>query len=465
MKEAVHQMICRHQLLRSGETIIVAVSGGPDSMALLHFLWNMRKRYHIDVRACHLNHQLRGDEASEDASFVKAYCKDHGICLYQKELNVKKYAKERKVGTQLAARELRYQWFSQLLATIPNSCIATGHHGDDQVETMMMRLIRGTTPIYSFGIPVQRKLGEGRLIRPFLGVTKMELEAYCREEGLSSRHDSSNDSNVYTRNRIRHELLPILKKENPNIHVHMQRQNEWMSEDQHFLMKQAEELLPSMIVNKSDQKVTISRPAFLSAALPLQRRLIHLILSYLCGRNSPKITSIHIEQVLALLVREHPSSEYHLAETLYVRREYDVCHFLVPTRHPAFEREQTLPIRGQVSMYQWFFESFVTTDCHVVEADHQIVLDLDDVTTPLIVRTRRADDRIACRGMEGTKKVGRLFIDRKIPKQERERWPLLVDGEGRILWVPFLHRTRFANVGPSTNKKLVISCHRNDEMC
>lgn len=463
MREAVHTTINRYQLLPPGSTVIVAVSGGPDSMALLHFLWSVRGRYQIDVCACHLHHQLRGEEADDDANYITSYCEENGIKLYQKKLDVKRYAKEQKKGTQLAARELRYRWFLELVTSIPNSQIATGHHGDDQVETMFMKMIRGSIPLQPFGIPLKRELGKGAIIRPFLYVTKAEIEAYCKEASIFPRYDSSNGSSKYTRNRIRQQLLPVVKKENANIHIHMQRQNEWETDDHLFLLQLAEEALSEITINKSEQNVTISRLAFLDVAVPLQRRMIQLILSYLC-ENASTITAIHIERVIRLLQSEHPSGEIQLGDSLYVHREYHVCHFLFQGKKRQERQTELLTIPGKVFMHQWIIEASITEDRDFVEQPNQIVLDLNQVVTPLIVRSRQQDDKIAGRGMEGTKKVGRLFIDRKTPKREREKWPIIVDGSGQILWVPFLHRTRISNAGPATKKKLVLACWKDDKM-
>ncbi|TWI53211.1 tRNA lysidine(34) synthetase TilS [Halalkalibacter nanhaiisediminis] len=463
MKQEVHKFINRHQLISPNETIIVAVSGGPDSMALLEFLWSERERYHIKVCVCHVHHQLRGSEADEDAKYVQAYCEGKNIPFYQKRVQVKEYAAKQQIGTQLAARELRYEWFSELLSTIPNSKIATGHHGDDQVETMLMKMIRGSMPLHSFGIPAKRELGFGLIIRPFLSITKEEIEQYCKEASIYPRYDSSNQSQTYTRNRVRQDILPILKRENGNIHIHMQRQNEWADDDHDFLMSLAGEVLPTIIIEKSERNVTISRQALLNVVVPLQRRLIHLILSYLYGKNSPLTTSIHIEQVLELFNREKPSGELHLSDSVFVRRDYDVCHFSDALMKTIKEREHVLSIPGRIFTSNWTMEASLTDNNEVTEAQNQVVLDLDAITEPLIVRSRRPSDRIACRGMEGTKKVGRLFIDRKIVKHEREQWPILVDGNGQILWVPFLHRTRLANVGPQTKNKLVVTCYRQEK--
>ncbi|MET3507946.1 tRNA lysidine(34) synthetase TilS [Halalkalibacter oceani] len=460
MKHDVHKFIRKHRLIEAGDTIIVAVSGGPDSIALLDFLWKERTRYSIDVRACHVHHQLRDVEADEDEAYIRQFCQKRRIPLYSKRVDVKKYAMASGDGTQVAARKLRYEWFSELLSEMPNSKLATGHHGDDQTETMLMQMIRGGLPIRAYGIPAVRKLGDGVVIRPFLGITKEMIEHYCKQHGLSARYDSSNRARTYTRNRIRQDVLPVLKRENQQVHTHMQRWQEWMNDDQQWLQQQAEESLSSIIIEKSERNVTISCAALLSVALPLQRRLIHLILNYLYGKNSPSITSIHIEQVLELMNQDNPSWDYHLSRSFIVRREYDFCHFSGAQENTLEEQEHILSVPGRIEFADWVLEAYITEDAAFTEAENEIVLDKKALAEPLLIRKRQPSDRIACRGMEGTKKVGRLFIDRKIPKQERENWPILVDGNGEVLWVPYLHRTRVAQAEDDSSCRLVVACCR-----
>jgi tRNA(Ile)-lysidine synthase len=463
MKPDVHNFIKKHNLFNDCDLVIVAVSGGPDSMALLHYLWQMKEAYQIQVAACHIHHQLRGTEADEDAFYVQQFCDKRGIPLFQRRINVKAYAKEQKKGTQVAARELRYQCFEELLNERPKSKIATGHHGDDQVETMLMKMARGSLPLYTYGIPLERDLGKGSIVRPLLGITKEEIEHYCIEASIHPRRDSSNQSSGYTRNRFRKELLPFLKNENRNIHIHMQRQNEWENDDHEFLMIMANEVKSSIIMKESEQNVTISRKALLDVALPLQRRVIHLILSYLYGKNSPFITSIHIEQVLEMLHREKSSSEIHFSDSLFVRRDYNVCHFFRGQVNAIIEQAQPLITPGLTTTSSWLIDTCLTEDLEIVEGTNQLLLDYDEVSKPLFIRTKQPNDRMVCRGMEGTKKVSRLFIDRKISKFDRGHWPLLVDGKGQILWVPFLHRSNIATVGENTKKILVVSCYRRDK--
>lgn len=456
--EAVHQLITRHRLLQKNDTVIVAVSGGPDSLALLHLLWAMRDRYTIQVHACHLNHQLRGEEADADAQYVRTFCEKRKIPFYIKNIDVDKVAKERNCSIQIAARSVRYAWFSKLLRETGAEKIATGHHGDDQMETIVMETVRGNNPLKPFGIPVKRFVEGGAIIRPLLTVTKAEIEKYCEKMALKPRYDASNESLKYTRNRVRQTIIPAMKAENKTAHVHMQRQHEWSHDDHHFLQSIAKQLLPTIIVNKSERMITISRLAFLNVVLPLQRRMIHLLLSYLCGKNS-RLSSIHIEDVIELISSDHPSAQYQLFHSIYVRREYEVCHFSIAEEkkiHTSFHT--VLPIPGHIKVGEWTFTSTVETDEHVVEKENQIVLNMEKIVEPLTIRSWIAGDKIACRGMTGSKNVARLFIDRKVAKEKRAQWPLLVDYNDTILWAPFLHRTRHFYADSYTKKRLVVSC-------
>ncbi|MFD2511986.1 tRNA lysidine(34) synthetase TilS [Halalkalibacter alkalisediminis] len=243
----------------------------------------------------------------------------------------------------------------------------------------------------------------------------------------------------------------------------MQRQNEWASDDHDFLMAEANKHMSDIIMKKSERNVTISRIALLRIGVALQRRVIHLILSYLYGKNSRFITSIHIEQVLHMFQGKKTTAELHLSDSLIVRRDYDLCHFLRGSMNRMEEQAQILRIPGRISLAEWEIETYVTENVHLVEGQHQMVLDYEKVFEPLLVRRKQPQDRMSCRGMEGTKKIGRLFIDRKIAKQEREAWPLLVDGKGEVLWVPFLHRSKLANIDHQTKKVVVVSCKRLDD--
>ncbi|WEG17051.1 tRNA lysidine(34) synthetase TilS [Alkalihalophilus pseudofirmus] len=457
MNQDVHDFIIKHKLLNEVQTVFVAVSGGPDSMALLHYLIKRREMYGIEVEAVHVNHQLRGAESVDDEQYVRNFCTEHNIPLHTKKMDVQTFAAQNKMGTQKAASELRYHWFDEWLENRPHSCIATAHHGDDQTETILMTMVRGGNLLVPSGINVKRILQNGFVIRPFLGITKEEIEHYCKREGITPRIDSSNHSMKYTRNRYRQQIMPFIKSENPSVHIHMQRFQEWQRDDQSYLMELAEEAFKSIVVKKSEQSITISIEATERLRFPLQRRVIHLILRYLYGKNSPSSTSIHIEQIIRLLNRQEPSKELHLANGLFVYLSYDCCHF---TLKPQIKEEQPLvplTVPGKTDTAAGTFTSYYLETSDIPEDQkHMLHLDADKVVFPLSIRGVLPGDRISLRGMSGTKKVNRLYIDRKVDSAVRKVWPLLVDGSGELLWVPLLHRSKSAVITDQTKRVLVL---------
>ncbi|WP_100405950.1 tRNA lysidine(34) synthetase TilS [Bacillus solitudinis] len=457
MKQAVHKFIKKHRLFNGGETVIVAISGGPDSMALLHYLWEARKMYQIDVYAAHAHHQLRETEADEDEEYIEAFCRNLAIPLFRTKLDVRGYAKSERMNIQAAGRLLRYRWFDSLLSETPKRYIATGHHGDDQVETVMMKLIRGSIPFHLSGISVKRKIGTSVIIRPFLGITKQEIEHYCKEEQINPRQDSSNQSHHYTRNRFRFHMLPFMKKENKQVHHHIQRYSEWLEEDQQFLMELAEKTLSSISLEKSEQLITISREAFMKVSVPLQRRLIHLILKYITGKNSPIITSIHIEQLLELIHTDAPSNEVHLTGDLFVWRDYQLCHFTNEKRMKLSEEERRLSVPGEIETALGVIKAYYADEETFEENEQLLILDAHEIVLPLLTRQKREGDRIAIQGIMGTKKLSRLFIDKKVSKHLRDVWPIVVSGNGEILWVPMLQKVRTFDDDLQIRKKLILS--------
>ncbi|WP_053070531.1 tRNA lysidine(34) synthetase TilS [Alkalihalobacillus pseudalcaliphilus] len=443
MRQSVHNFIEKNRFFTYIDRVFVAISGGPDSMALLHYLWTHRDQWNISVEAVHINHQLRADEADADEAFVREECQEYGIPLTVQKVDVTSYANMNGMATQLAARELRYKCFTALCEN-ERTAIVTAHHGDDQIETVMMKIVRGYLPLQGIGIKAVRSLGNGYLIRPFLGITKEKIENYCKEEHVHYRIDSSNHSDKYTRNRYRKELLPFIKKENAQAHVQIQRQVEWNQDDQAFLERLAEDAQAKVTESQTETSVTISQVLFLQLSIPLQRRVIHLILNYLYNYNSPFISSIHIEQIIDLLNDTHPSKKLDVRNGLIVSRDYQVCHFSkTDSYHKETGFQTALLYKGSVQTALGEISAYPFKDQNETDrVGSKLIILSKDVTFPLMVRSRLPGDRIEAKGMAGSKKLTRLFIDRKISQSLRDEWPVVVDADGSIIWVPLLMVSR-----------------------
>ncbi|WP_231597530.1 tRNA lysidine(34) synthetase TilS [Bacillus sp. SA1-12] len=440
--ENFYALIQKHQLIEKGSTIVVGVSGGPDSLALLHLLNKQRQHWNIELVAAHIDHMFRGEQSKEEMLFVQDFCKQHQILCETKQSDVTSYAEVHHLSSQVAARECRYEFYKEVLDKYQSRCLALGHHGDDQVETILMRLVRGSTGEALAGIRVKRKFHNGYIIRPLLGQTKEQILSYCREQHLMPRFDPSNEKTDYTRNRFRKHILPYLKRENPLVHERFQYFSETLLEDETYLKELTKQQLNTVLKRKEKSWVEMDIDRFKSLPLPLQRRGIQLILNYLYVNIPASLSSIHIESLLRLLSQGHPSGSLDYPGGLKVIKSYQTCLF-------TFEQEEgkdyciQLDIPSVVNLPNGF-----QITCELVKGNNEslignelFLLKEESVVKPLIVRTRKQGDKIKLKGMNGRKKVKDIFIDAKIPLHNRNSWPIVEDGNGDILWLPGLKKS------------------------
>ncbi|WP_377887135.1 tRNA lysidine(34) synthetase TilS [Alkalihalobacillus sp. R86527] len=446
----VDRFIQKHDLLHEDDVIVAGVSGGPDSVALLHYLNRLASKLKLKVIAAHVDHKLRGEESADDLVFVKRLCEREGIQFESSSIDVASYKEEKRVSTQVAARECRYMFFERVMEKYNATCLALAHHGDDQIETMLMRQVHGSITGLS-GIAVKRKFATGLLIRPFLCVTKDEILSYCNQHSLSFRNDPSNESEGYMRNRFRKSVLPFLKEENPNVHERYQLYSERMQSDEDYLMELAGRRLEDVIIDQNDKFVKIKIKSYHYLPIPLQRRVIHLILNYLYKSNAP-FSSIHIEDLRSLLDSEHPSASLDLPLELKAVKSYDTCCFTFETFEGVESYTEQLTISGSVETPLGTITAELVDELPLNLSGEDLII--EKTMFPVIVRSRRAGDRIQPKGMIGTKKVKDIFIDRKINRSERDVWPIVENSYGNIIWVAGLTRSEKV-ILPAKGKKLV----------
>ncbi|WP_158738503.1 tRNA lysidine(34) synthetase TilS [Alteribacillus sp. YIM 98480] len=462
MKQIVKQWINERELLKNRSKLLAAVSGGPDSMALLHLLLEFQQEWKLEVAAAHINHGLREKTASEDEKFVRTWCRDKGVPYFSKQVDVKE-ALEKEGGTvQEQARRLRYEYLQTLMSKYKLDVLATGHHADDQMETMLMKQTTGRAVLGEAGIASSRPFGKGKLIRPLLCVTKEEILRYCHENNISFRTDESNSSDKYTRNRFRHSVLPFLKKENKSVHQHFQDFLDWESDERQYIESLAEEEIQRLLLNKHEHSVTISADGLIALPIPLQRRGIHLILKYLCYSKIPELSILHIKQLIHLLHQHHPSFTLDWPGGVKVSRSYNSLRFTVNNESKMEKSRPTryLNISEKVSYDDVTFTAQRTKNIKEwAQRENVFICKEGETVFPLIIRTWKAGDKIQPLGMKGTKKVNRIFIDKKIPQEKRNTWPVLTDSTGEVLWVPYLKRSssHVRNLGLETDC-IAIQC-------
>jgi tRNA(Ile)-lysidine synthase len=438
--QEVEQFIKKHRLLSSAKTVVVGVSGGPDSLALLHFLWKRSAYYNISVIAASFNHMLRGEESENELKVVEQFCSEREILFEGSRGDVALYQKEHQLSIQTAARTCRYRFFDEVMKKHKADALALAHHGDDQIETMLMRITRGSEGYSLAGIPIKRPFSNGEIIRPFLGITRAQIEQYCKVEKLHPVFDPSNDSEKYVRNRYRKKVLPFLKQENPYVHERFQYLSETISEDETYLIEQTKIAIEKVLITKTEGKIELSVCSFNKMPIPLQKRGITLILNYLYKKIPSSLSSVHKENFRSLLESEQPSGVLHFPSGLFVSRSYDRCSM---SFEPIKTKEESIydfsfELPGFVELPIGSLSAEITENKPVsIRGKDVFVFSKNDVSLPLRVRTRRPGDRMAIAGV-GTRKLKDIFIDAKVAQEERKIWPVVEDSNGRIIWLPGL---------------------------
>ncbi len=442
--DIMSQTIARHRLLAARESILVAVSGGPDSVALLAALLELNPGgWRIGVG--HVNHRLRGVESARDRRFVERMAARLGCDFYVAEAPVARGA-----NLEERAREARYDALFDLARRNHYRAVATAHTLDDQAETLLHRLARGAGPAGLAGIA--RKRADG-VVRPFLDVARTDVLRFLRRRGLAHRLDRTNASPRFTRNRIRRRVLPVLARElNPAIHAALGRAAELIRDDDAVLEAAAGARLRRM---RSKAGLDCARLRRLPPAL--QRRVVRLWIAAERG-GLRSVSFEHVERLRAVACGDRDGTRLSLPGGRVTRvRGRLRWDGLLPIRPRRFAR--ALPPQGSVRIDGWRFEIRLA-DRAALPTRWRAVFDLARVAgRRLEVRSARPGDRIRPVGLGGTKKLQDVFVDAKVPRAERSAWPVLA-ARGVILWVPGLVRSEEALVGERSERLLVVEARR-----
>jgi tRNA(Ile)-lysidine synthase len=427
--------IARYRMFTPGSTVVVAVSGGQDSCALLHGLYTLNSELGLNLQVAHLNHGFRGAEADADAEFVRAFAEGLGLSSSIEKRDVPGAKRLLHASNQDAARTVRHQFLQRVAVEVGAETIALGHTRDDRVETILLNILRGS------GIEGLRGLApvsENR-VRPLLDVTREQTGAYCKLHGIAFREDVSNVSPAYTRNRIREELLPHLESYyNPGTRAAILRLSELAAEDSAVLHELSQEALERATLNISEGSIVLSIEVLKNLPPALTRRAVRHAIERVRG-SLEDITFAAVQRASALI--ESPGSSFELPGTrTVISRRGDrleiSSHPLSVSRRPiVFE----LAVPGETSVAPWNVVFKVrrgepTVSPAIAGNATRIILEEGAVKLPLTVRNRRPGDRFHPLGMPGTKKVQDLLVDHKIPAEMRDDVPIIEDAEG-ILWV------------------------------
>jgi len=444
-------IIRRFSMAEKDETVCVAVSGGPDSTALLFLLNDVREELGVSLSACHLNHCLRGGESDRDEEFVRKLADRLSIPIKVKAVNVAEKKKSGRGSTQSVARELRYAFFNKLLDEGFAQKIAVGHTADDSAETVLMNFLRGSGAQGLAGIPPIR--GK-RIIRPLIETPRQEILTYLAEKGLEYRIDSSNKSSSYLRNRVRNELIPQLEREyNPALRENLLRLSSIMKDIQIFLSSTAKKEFNSLAADTGDG-VQIGAAGLLSLSTALQREVLRLAIEKLKG-NSLGVSFDHMEDLRRLIIRGK-SGELDLPGMKICLSEGEVRLSAADSPEPSpFSYGFTCNSIVYIAETALHIESKkVSKDERSVDKSCKTVfVDADRLPTDTVIRSRREGDRFHPLGGVGSKKLKKFLIDAGIPRWQRDRLPLLASGSD-ILWIAGVRLSDRIKIRPETESVL-----------
>ncbi|NLS44588.1 MAG: tRNA lysidine(34) synthetase TilS [Firmicutes bacterium] len=475
--------IKRFAMFAMGDQVIVGVSGGPDSVALLHVLYKLQNEFDISLHVAHLNHMLRGEIADEEARYVKDFAKRLGLSCTIESIDVRDYAFKKSISTELAARDLRYDFYMRTAIREGASKVALGHHAGDQAETVLLRLIRGTGLTGLRGIPAVRPLNTTRnitIVRPLIELVPSKILTYCNETGLKYYIDASNINPDYSRNRIRHELIPRLEQDyNPKVIEALVNTAELIQKDEDYMIRKTKEKFKKVVEFKSSCNVVIKTAALNKQHVAIQRRIIRQAVLYLTGKLDD-FQFIHVESILKLAASGKTGSVISLPEELRGRLEYgriiiERTDRIKPQTCPVFEYKLKIPGKTEIPEACTIIEANVLSilnapglpdllESIVFTGNDEAYFDMDIIDEDLTVRNRRPGDRLSPLGMKGHKKLKDIFIDGKIPRNIRDCVPVIV-WRGKILWVAGICMDGFAKLTPATQRVLHLRTTRRYRSC
>lgn len=419
----------KYSMLSGGETVVIGLSGGPDSVCLLSLLSKLKTELTLSLHAVYVNHNLRPDEVPAEIEFCRTLCNSMGTNFLVKSIDVNSYANEHRMNRHEAARELRYRVFNETAAEVDADRIALAHNSDDQVETVIMRLLRGSGPKGLAGIPAVR----GNIIRPLIDTGRQEIEAYLGEENLSFVTDSSNLKADYFRNRIRQYLLPLVREINPSINRTIANTTSVLQEEERWFDIVVTKNLMKMISRKKEDRIELFLAPLEAMDKVILRRLLRRTIDETSGLRG--ISFAHIEEVIGLIKNGKSGDRLYLPQGVRVIMEYSLLVITAenPMRINRYEisppcdtaiREAGVVIRA----------SFVEKEIETANGKETVLIDAESVNFPLIVRPRMNGDFFYPAGFGKRKKLQDFFVDEKVPRDERDGVPIIVSGDD-IVWV------------------------------
>lgn len=424
MKETIAYL---KSLLKDNDTIVIGLSGGPDSMCLLDIIKALNKN--IKIVCAHINHNIR-KESFEEQKFIEDYCNKNDLIFETTTFDKKS---EDQDYNELELREKRYTYFEKIINKYNAKYLFTAHHGDDLVETVLMRISRGSNLKGYTGFQVETKKKNYKVIKPLIFMTKEDINEYNKENNIPYVLDKTNDEDNYTRNRYRHNVLPFLKGENENIHLKYLKFSRELLTYYEYVDK-----VINKEIEKRFEKNILDIKDFDRLDKLIQTKIIEYILDDNYIDNLYLVSDKHVNLILNIIENPKPNIEINLPDNLRITKSYNMLKI---TRNKKSNQEYNIPIIEETLLPNGKTIKIIK-DTNSNSNDY-IRLNSKEINLPLYVRTRKEGDKMFVKNMESSKKVKDIFINSKLSKEERESQPIVVDKEGNIVWLPGLKKSKF----------------------
>jgi len=442
--------------LNNDKYIVIGVSTGPDSMALLHML---QKNLNCKLVCAHINHNIR-KQSNEEEIFLKEYCKNNNIIF--ESLKITSYTEN---NFENEARKKRYAFYEKLLKKYNSHNLFLAHHGDDLIETILMKIIRGSNIEGYAGIKEISYLDNYKIIRPLLNLTKDDILKYNKDNNIKYYIDNTNQDTTYTRNRYRKYILPIIKQEDSNVHLKFLKYSNTLQEYDNYIKYEIESKINNIYIHN-----TINIKELNKEHPFLKKNIIFYILSKIYNNKANIIKEKNLIDILKMTNNNKPNYKINLPKNYIAKKEYKYIYIEKKNTKNTIDKQNNKKNRNNNKQYKKILQNINKIDDIIIKQVDNIDTDGNDVcrlnsnniTLPLYLRNKKNGDYIEVLGLNGKKKIKDIFINSKIPLDLRDNYPLLVDANDNILWIPFIKKSKY-NVKKDEFCDIILTSHKEGE--
>jgi tRNA(Ile)-lysidine synthase len=448
--QKVENNIKKYNLIKEKDSILIGLSGGPDSVMLLHALIKIQNSLDFQIYASHINHLYRGDDAYKDEDFVRQLCEDKGIKLYIKRQNASILAKEKKITEEEAGREIRYGFFNEILEELGGGLIATAHNKNDQAETLLQRVIRGTGIEGLTGMDYKQE----NIIRPILNIDKEEILKYLNKNNLEYCIDKTNEQPIYGRNKIRLELIPYIEKNfNKNLQDTLFRMSENMKDDYNIIRDQVQLDFKGCLISRDKEKIILDIDKLLEFSKGIRSRILRNSIEIIKG-NKVDVERKHIDYLDRFAGKKQTGKTVDLGDNIIGEVSYE--KLIIRNKDKIKNYMYNLEVGiNYIEEINKGIKISKHGNNKINNNTNSILVDSEKVQGQLKVRNRKSGDKFQPLGMKGNKKVKDYFIDEKIPVRLRDEIPLICDDEN-IIWIAGYRMNHKYRITEKTSKTIKI---------